>query len=277
MLSLQHLTVSLGSRVALRDVSFDVEPGDVLCVIGEEGSGKTTLLKLLTRELQPNEGVIKIDGAILSQLPREVLRMYREKIGYLDENATLDDTLTIERNIALPLDVRGVPAPERDRAVADLLKRFHLAGVAHMRPSTISRGERQLAAFARSIVTGPLIAVLDEPFQGLGDESAALAAGLLQNMQKKGTTVIVASAESRTAGLFKRPRVVRLQRGKVIEDAAPAPSNVRMREIAQAATADLVERAQETTVTPVTIETDVPERAESSEKKKVRITAVGSL
>jgi len=276
MLSLQHLTVSLGKKVVLRDVSLDVEPKDAVVVLGDEGSGKTTLLKLLTRELRPDEGVLKIDGANLAQVPREVLRLYREKVGYLHEDARLDDALTIAQNVGAFLDMRGVPAAERDRAVADLLKRFHLTGVEDARPSRVSRGERQLAAIARAIATGPLIAVLDEPFQGLSDESAALAASLLQNMQKKGTTVIVASAESRTAGFFKKARVVRLQRGKLTEDAAPAEaSHARMREIAQTATADLVERSETAIVKPV--DPDVTETADAPGKKKVRITAVGSL
>lgn len=277
MLSLQHVTVSLGKKTVLRDVSLDVEPKDAVVILGDEGSGKTTLLKLLTRELSPDEGAIKIDGAHLSQVPREVLRLYRQKIGYLHEDARLDDTRTIAQNVGAFLDLRGVPAAERNRAVADLLKRFHLAGIANDYPSRVSRGERQLAAIARAIATGPLIAVLDEPFQGLGDESAALAATLLQNMQKKGTTVIVASAESRTAGFFKKPRVARLQRGKLTEDVASAGAShhARMREIAQTATADLVERSEAAVVKPV--ESDVAETADTGGKKKVRITAVGSL
>lgn len=277
MLSLQHLTVTRGSKVVLRDVSLDIQPTDTVCIIGEEGSGKTTLLKLLTRELQPDEGVLKIDGAILSQLPKEVLRMYREKIGTLDESALLDDTLTISRNVALPLDLRGTPIIDRDRAVSDLLKRFHLTGVANRLPRNVSQGERRLAAIARTIAAGPLILVLDEPFQGLTEEKATLAANLLQNMRKRGTTIIVASADERTAILFKNARIARLHKNKLTEESADAPRapEIRMHEIAQSATADLVERST-TIVKPVDTEAPV-EHAETAGKKKVRITAVGSL
>lgn len=276
MLSLQHLTVTRGTRVALRDVSLDVEPTDILCILGEEGSGKTTLLKLLTRELQPQEGVIKIDGAILSQLPKEVLRMYRARIGYLDETAFLDASLTIAGNIALPLDLQGRAAPERDRAVADLLKRFHLTGVATQKPNVVSRGERQLAAIARTIAAGPLIVLLDEPFQGLSDDACRLAAGLLQNMQKKGATMIIASAQERTASFFASPRIVRLQRGKVLDEevALPQTPTARVREAASAATSDLIEKTT-TTIAPTPVEQ--VEQVETNEKKRIRITAVGSL
>lgn len=282
MLSLQHLTVSLGSNVVLRDVSLDVEPKDAVCIVGEEGSGKSTLLKLLTRELRPDEGVIKIDGANLSQLPREVLRMYRARIGYLDQNATLDDALTIRGNVALPLDLHGTPAPERDRAVADLLKRFHLTGVADALPNRVSKGERRLAAIARTLANGPFIVLLDEPFQGLGDDAAALAAGLLQNMQKKGATIVIATAETRTEGFFKRARVARLRNGKLTEETAAPPAapaaKIRAEDVARAATAELVERS--TAIEPEPEHAPAPvktERTESTASKKIRITSVGSL
>jgi ABC-type multidrug transport system ATPase subunit len=276
MLSLQHLTVSLGSSIVLRDVSIDIEPGEVVCIAGEEGSGKTTLLSLLTRELQPQEGVVKIDGAVLSHLPRDVLRLYRTRIGYLGHDSALDDSLTIAENIARPLDRMGTPAAERDRAVQDLLKRFGLTGIAGAFPDSASHGERRLAAIARTIVRGPFLIVLDEPFDGLSVAAATLAAGLLLNMRKKGATIIVASSDARTAGLFGNPRVATLHRGKLTEHtkAAPSPQQQPTRivaeDIARIATAELVERSSDTAVTP-----SIPR--ETGEKKKVRITSVGSL
>lgn len=281
MLSLQHLTVSFGTKVALRDACLDVGPGETVCVVGEEGSGKTTLLKLLTRELSPDEGVVKIDGANLSQLPRTVLRMYRAKLGVLREEPDIDQTLTIARNVALPLDLLGTPAAERDRAVSDLLKRLHLTGVADSLPKHVSRGERQLAALARAIAAGPAIVLLDEPFQGIGDETAKTAAAMLQNMRKRGSTVIVATAEERTAALFAGARVARLHRGKLTEEttvapAATAPTRIRPQDVARIATAELVERSiaveEEPAPTP-----KAAARTETSAGKKIRITSVGSL
>ena len=278
MLSLQHVTASRGNRVVLRDVSFDAEPGDVLCVTGEEGSGKTSLLMLLTRELRADEGVVTIDGAALDRLPPEVLRMYRARVGYLDERSSLDETLTLERNVALPLDLHGVPAPERDRAVADLAKRLRMGTAAGRLPREVSRGERQLAAFARAIVAGPAIVLLDEPFQGLGDETAAIAATLLENMCKKGVTAIVASAEERTASFFSSPRLARMHRGRLTEASAPV-SERRVREVANVAMEELVERStreEETPAAPAPAPVAEP-AAKTGERKKVRITSVGSL
>ncbi len=272
MLSLQHLTVVRGSKTVLRDASLDVEPNDVVCLLGEEGSGKTTLLKLLTRELQPNEGVIKIDGAILAQLPREVLRMFRARVGFLDEHASLDDTLTIAQNIGLPLDLVGTERALRDRAVGDLLKRLRITSIAKAFPQNVSRGERQLAALARSIAAGPLIVLLDEPFQGVSDDAARIAASMLQNMCKKGATVIVASAEERTLSFFASPRVARLQRGKMTEETPThKSSSTKVREATAIVTTELVEKQ----AMPSTDE--VVESIESNDKKKIRITAVGSL
>jgi ABC-type multidrug transport system ATPase subunit len=281
MLSLQHLTLSFGTKVALRDVCLDVGPGETVCVVGEEGSGKTTLLKLLTRELSPDEGVVKIDSAVLSQLPHEVLRMYRAKLGVLAEDAELDPTMTIARNVALPLDLLGTPAAERDRAVSDLLKRLHLTGVADSLPKNVSRGERQLTALARAIASGPAIILLDEPFQGIGDETAKTAATMLQNMRKKGSTVIVATAEERTAAFFAGARVVRLYRGKLTEETAAAttptaPTRIRPQDIARIATAELVERSTAVEEEPAAAPKPV-ERAEAPAGKKIRITSVGSL
>jgi ABC-type multidrug transport system ATPase subunit len=283
MLSLQHLTVSLGSTVVLRDACLDAGPGEAVCVVGEEGSGKTTLLKTITRELAPDEGVVKVDGAILARLPREVLRVYRTKIGYLPEEGGLDPTLTIARNVALPLDLAGTPVPERDRAVADLLKRLRLAGVADALPGRASRGERRLAAFARAIAAGPLIVLLDEPFHGVTDATAKVAATMLQNMRKKGATVIVATAEERTVSLFPGARVARLHRGKLAEETAasapPAqPTRIRAEDVARAATAELVEKSTVAEPEPEPEPAPAPaERAERATGKKIRITSVGSL
>lgn len=279
MLSLQHLTVSFGTKVALRDACLDVGPGETVCVVGEEGSGKTTLLKLITRELSPDEGVVKIDGANLSQLPREVLRMFRAKLGVLGEDAALDPTLTIARNVALPLDILGTPIAERDRAVSDLLKRLHLTGVADSLPKHVSRGERQLAALARAIAAGPAIILLDEPFQGIGDETAKTAATMLQNMRKKGSTVIVATAEARTATFFAGARIVRLHRGKLTEEAtamaSASPAHILPRDVSRIATAELVERTLAAEEEPAP--TPKATRTETSAGKKIRITSVGSL
>ncbi len=278
MLSLQHVTASRGSRVVLRDVSFDLEPGDLCCITGEEGSGKTSFLMLLTRALRTDEGVITIDGAPLSKLPREVLRMYRARLGFLDERAPLDESLTIERNIALPLDLHGVDAAQRDRAVADLIKRLRLGVAANRLPKHVSRGERQLAAFARAIVAGPAIALLDEPFQGLSDETAGIAATLLQNMCAKGMTAIVASAEERTAAFFAAPRLARMHRGRLTEASTPVSTSDHVRAVASVAMTELVDRSTAVDAeSPTIVEPTKHTTEKTSEKKKVRITSVGSL
>lgn len=279
MLSLQHLTVAFGTKVVLRDVCLDAGPGDAVCLLGEEGSGKTTLLKLLTREISPQEGVIKVDGAVLAQLPREVLRMYRLNVGYLAEDATLDDARDIASNVGMALDLAGMPVPERDRAVADLLKRLRLTGVSAAKPHAVSRGERQLAAFARAIATGPAIILLDEPFQGIGDETAAICATMLKNMRKKGATVIVATAEERTANLFDDALVARMSRGKLTEASAPAATpertstRIQAEDAARAATTGLVERETAVAAEPAPSETPKTK----AEGKKIRITSVSSL
>lgn len=280
MLSLHHLTVQRESRVVLRDASLDLGPNDLVCVIGEEGSGKTTLLRTILRDLPVQEGVINIDTAILAQLPRDVLRMYRTRIGYLDEAATLDPTLTIEQNVALPLDLHGIPAAERNRAVSDLLKRLRLSTVAHHTPSRVSRGERQLTAIARTIAAGPMILLLDEPFHGLSQTAAGVVAQLLQNMCKRGATIVIASADERTAGLFTSPRIVRLARGKLTEETAraPAPSPspaTRARTIAQTTASTLADRAAAASAPAAP--TPEPSEEDATEGRKIRITAVGSL
>lgn len=278
MLSLQHVTASRGSRVVLRDVSLDVEPGDVCCITGEEGSGKTSFLMLLTRALRADEGVITIDGAPLSKLPRDVLRMYRTRLGFMDECAPLDESLTIERNIGLPLDLHGVERAQRDRAVADLIKRLRLGVAANRLPKNVSRGERQLAAFARAIVAGPAIALLDEPFQGLSDETASIAATLLQNMCAKGMTAIVASAEERTATFFDTPRLARMHRGRLTEASAPVVTSDHVRAVASVAMTELVDRSTDVPEeSPAIVEPTTQRTEKTSEKKKVRITSVGAL
>jgi ABC-type multidrug transport system ATPase subunit len=204
--------------------------------------------------------------------------MYRARLGFLDERAPLDESLTIEHNIALPLDLHGVERAQRDRAVADLVKRLRLGVAANRLPKHVSRGERQLAAFARAIVAGPAIALLDEPFQGLSDETAGIAATLLQNMCAKGMTAIIVSAEERTAAFFHAPRLARMHRGRLTEASAPIVTSDRVREVASVAMTELVEHSTDASEeAPVIIEKKKETTEKTGEKKKVRITSVGSL
>ncbi len=279
MISIQHVSVTENGTTVLRDASLDIHPGDAICVLGSEASGKTTFLQLLTREVAPESGIVKIDTAILSQLPREVLRLYRRRLGILPENAPLDPVLTAEQNILTSALVAGMPRQQALRSTADLVKRLDLKNAANKLPKNLSRGEQQLTSFACAIVHGPLILLLDEPFQGLSSESAQTATQLLQNMRKKGATVLIATSDERTASLFPNARRVRLERGKLTEemDMVRAGSPKQARDAAESALSQLVERTVPDTPAPVMQETERIETKESDGRKKIRITAVGSL
>ena len=206
----------------LRGVDLDVERGEFVAIMGPSGSGKSTLLHLLGGIDVPTSGQVLVDGEDLSALGddgRTLLR--RRRLGFIFQTFNLLPTLTAEENVALPLELDGVPSPEaRERAQAVLKQ----VGMSHRRqhvPGKLSGGEQQRVAVARALAIEPLVLLADEPTGNLdsanGRQVTALLRGLVDDLQQ---TIVMVTHDAAVAAAADR--LVQLRDGLVVTDGQPA-------------------------------------------------------
>jgi phospholipid/cholesterol/gamma-HCH transport system ATP-binding protein len=194
-ISVEDLTLAFGSFVVMRDLTFDVAPGEIFAIMGGSGSGKSTLLKHLIGLMRPAEGTIRLEGRSLQALDEAARTAQLRRTGVLYQKGALWSSMTLAENVALPLrEHTGLSRPEIDRLVSLKLALVGLRGFESFRPHEISGGMRKRAALARAIALDPSILFIDEPTSGLDPVSARRLDDLiLQLRDSLGTTVVVVS------------------------------------------------------------------------------------
>ena len=164
----QEACTEEGYIAAVRDVSLDVVPGEMLIVMGLSGSGKSTLVRCLSRLIEPTGGSIDIDGAdLLNANPRELIELRRHKMGMVFQNFALLPHRTVLENVAFPLEVQGVGKTARRERALQIVELVGLKGRENYYPRELSGGQQQRVGIARSLAVEPDIWFLDEPFSAL--------------------------------------------------------------------------------------------------------------
>jgi phospholipid/cholesterol/gamma-HCH transport system ATP-binding protein len=188
-----RVSKAFGSKQVLRDVSFQVPAGEILCILGRSGTGKSVTLKLLISLLKPDSGQIWVDGTEITRLKETELSKVRRKMGFLFQDAALFDSLTLYENLALPLArLTSKTQEEIDSIVDSVLSQVGLAGDKQKMPSKLSGGMRKRAGLARALVLEPKVLLADEPSSGLDRITASeIDELLLKQKAERGTTVIV--------------------------------------------------------------------------------------
>lgn len=191
--TLEHVSRAYGGTVVLEDVSFTVEPGELVALTGRSGSGKTTLLQLIGTLDRPTRGRIWVDGTSVGELRRPA-EFRRATVGFVFQLHYLLAALSAQENVELPLVAAHVPHRERARRAVELLDRVGLSGRARAKPSELSGGERQRVAIARALVGNPRLILADEPTGSLDSAASEKVWELLSDVRATGgATVIVAS------------------------------------------------------------------------------------
>ncbi|PKO00147.1 MAG: macrolide ABC transporter ATP-binding protein [Chloroflexi bacterium HGW-Chloroflexi-4] len=204
---------------ALDGVSFNIERGEVIAIMGPSGSGKSTLMNLLGCLDHPTDGSYNLDGEEVSELDDDQLAGIRNrKVGFVFQSFNLLPRQTALANVELPMRYAG-QVPERRKRASEALESVGLADRVNHRPTELSGGQQQRVAIARALVNNPSILMADEPTGNLDSKSGKEIMELLLNLNKdKGTTLIIVTHDPRIAEQTKR--IIRLVDGKIAEAAA---------------------------------------------------------
>ncbi len=213
-------TFQTGNRefTALSNVTFTINRGEYVAVIGKSGSGKSTLLNMLTSIDHPTAGNVVINDTDISNLSETKLAQWRGKnIGIVFQFFQLIPTLTIKENILLAMDfVNTIPAANRLSRANELLQQVDIADQADKMPGALSGGQQQRAAIARALANDPAIIVADEPTGNLDSANASSVHRILASLAQAGKTVIVVTHEKDTNAAYKR--TITLSDGIIISD-----------------------------------------------------------
>ncbi|HIS62220.1 MAG TPA: cell division ATP-binding protein FtsE [Candidatus Scybalomonas excrementigallinarum] len=206
-----------GGNTALEDINIKIEKGEFVFIVGRSGSGKTTLIKLLLRELLPTKGTIMVDNKDLTKLKRREVPKMRRKIGVVFQNFRLLKDLTVYENVAFAQRVIEAPAHQIRRQVPSMLTMVGLADKYRAYPRQLSGGEQQRVAIARALVNEPPILIADEPTGNLDPENSVEIMKMLDEINKRGTTVVVVTHNQEIVNMMQK-RVITLKKGKIISD-----------------------------------------------------------
>ncbi len=203
--------------VALDRVSFYIEKGEFVFIIGSSGAGKSTLTKLMLAEETLTDGSITINGVDVGSLKRKDIPYYRRGIGMVFQDFRLLNNKTVYENVAFSMKIRNATNREIRRTVPMILSMVGLSDKAKAMPYQLSGGEQQRVALARAMVNKPAVLIADEPTGNLDPATADEIMALFEDINKRGTTVIIITHAKDIVDNMKK-RVIELDRGSMVRD-----------------------------------------------------------
>lgn len=217
MIHFENVSKQYYSDLALDGLTFTVEKGDFVFLIGPTGSGKTTIFRLIIRDLLPTSGKITIGDIDVKKLPGKKIRQLRRNVGVVFQDLKLLHDRTVVENVMLPLQFSGVAEKDARERASEVLESVGLGHAFGKFPLQLSGGERQRVAIARALVFDPEVILADEPTGNLDIETSMQIVDLLGSINQKGTTIFMATHNDRIIETTKR-RVIVIENGKLKED-----------------------------------------------------------
>ena len=215
IIRLFNVTKRYGGKLALNDISLDIEPGEFIFISGPSGAGKSTLLKVLYLAERVSEGQILIDGMNLARISSAKLPFLRRRFGMVFQDFKLIPNRSVFENVALVLRVAGEKPSYIKKKVMHVLRVTGMEKKANNLPPTLSGGEQQRVAVARAVVGEPSIILADEPTGSLDSESARRVLDLLLGYHQNGATILMASHNMAQMTCFNKGRNIALADGKL--------------------------------------------------------------
>lgn len=222
ILRLEHIQKFYGNQgnltKAIRDISFSVNSGEFVGIMGASGSGKTTLLNCISTIDTVSAGHIYLDGADVTEIKeKELARFRRENLGFVFQDFNLLDTLTISENIALALTINKVPEPQIAGKVQEMAQSLNITDILDKYPYQVSGGQKQRCACARAIINNPKLILADEPTGALDSHSSQMLLGTMQSINEQlGATILMVTHDAFSASYAGR--ILFLRDGKIFTE-----------------------------------------------------------
>jgi ABC-2 type transport system ATP-binding protein len=212
MITTKNITKYFGSFQALKDVSFEINKGEIVGFLGQNGAGKTTLMRILTSYLPASSGTVMIDG---DDIARNSLTI-RQKIGYLPETPPLYSNMTVKDYLKFAAEIKDVPANQRLRQLDKVLEECQLEDVKSKTIATLSKGYKQRVGIAQAIIHEPKLLILDEPTSGLDPIQNLQVRKLIKNLKDQRTVILSTHILSEIEQIAQR--VLIIKSGQIIVD-----------------------------------------------------------
>lgn len=202
---------------AITDITFSINKGEFVFIVGSSGSGKSTLIRLMLREILPTKGKVFVAGRELSRLRRHQISKYRRSIGVVFQDFRLLKDRNAYENVAFAQRVVETPPGDIKRNVPRMLSLVGLSEKYKAFPSELSGGEQQRVALARALINNPMILLADEPTGNLDPKNSQEIMRLLEEINRRGTTVVVVTHNHEIVDMMQK-RVITLRNGRIISD-----------------------------------------------------------
>ena len=211
-----EMTYENGTK-AVRGISLRIRPGEFVFLVGPSGSGKSTIIKLLTGEVEPSVGRVRVNGFSTRTISERQIPLMRRTLGVIFQDFRLIDKKTVYDNLAFVMRAVGASARESRQRIPYVLELVGLEDKAHSYPNELSGGEQQRVAIARALVNNPDTIIADEPTGNLDPERSLELMDLLVKINELGTTMVVVTHEKDLVDRFGK-RVITIDSGRVIND-----------------------------------------------------------
>jgi putative ABC transport system ATP-binding protein len=202
---------------ALDGINLDISEGEFIAIMGPSGCGKSTLLNVLGMLDTPSQGSYRFrDETISGRSERELAALRKAHLGFIFQSFNLIDELSVRENVQLPLLYQKVAAREREQRVQQVLERVNIAHRANHRPQQLSGGQQQRVAVARAVVTSPALILADEPTGNLDSSNGEEVLGLLSELNRDGTTIVMVTHDPAHAA--HASRVINMLDGRILSE-----------------------------------------------------------
>ncbi len=210
---------------ALDQVSFDIQAGEFISIMGASGSGKTTLLNCISTIDTVSSGHILLDGKDITTIAgNDIAAFRRDYLGFVFQDFNLLDTLTLEENIALPLTISETPPKEIDERVRQIADKLHISDTLKKFPTQVSGGQKQRCAFARAVICDPKLIMADEPTGALDSNSSRVLLEIMSNFNREmGATILMVTHDAFSASYAER--ILFLKDGRIFNEILKGEKN----------------------------------------------------